>query len=470
MTEPLSERFHERLVAVLDEGVQPVTASEARLLAENENQATMLRLTRRLPTGRRLAVLSALCMVTLAVIGSIAYVGLRHTGRPRVAGETLLRSTTGPCAGQPPGCGSQESSSTALSHGSWTTFPTGPLTPRFGQAEVWTGKELIVWGGFARTRAAKALGNGAAYDPATGRWHLLPDSPLPPEGGAAALWTGREMVIIGGNRGDNRASSAVEAFVPATDTWHRLPPLPRGEWAGLTALWTGRQIVVIGPRGDDLAAFNPATNSWTSLPRLPEATPPYPNWQLIFVVPVWTGTSLDAFVTWQRSPPCGHGCFALQTTVVAWSLRAGTQGWSPLPSPTVQLGSAVAAWTGRGVIVAGGTYCPRSCPPPIPLAALYSASSRKWLRALGDGAVSNWPGLWTGKAFISVHGPGRGPTADETLGAWNPGKDSWTSLPTSQAVSDVINGGGGGNPAIWTGRDLLIWGSPGIELVVPPPR
>ena len=62
---------------------------------------------------------------------------------------------------------------------------------------IWTGTQFIVWGG-ATLGDGRAVGTGAAYDPANDRWTELPASPLSPRADAAVVWTGAEVLIWGG--------------------------------------------------------------------------------------------------------------------------------------------------------------------------------------------------------------------------------------------------------------------------------
>jgi hypothetical protein len=49
--------------------------------------------------------------------------------------------------------------------------------PRRNHSAVWTGREMIVWGGANETAN---LGDGAAYDPGADQWRPLAPSPLEP--------------------------------------------------------------------------------------------------------------------------------------------------------------------------------------------------------------------------------------------------------------------------------------------------
>ena len=58
----------------------------------------------------------------------------------------------------------------------WARLPRAPIAPRSEYAAVWTGKEMIVWGGYSGNTQ---YGDGAAYDPATRTWTKLAAGPLP---------------------------------------------------------------------------------------------------------------------------------------------------------------------------------------------------------------------------------------------------------------------------------------------------
>ena len=79
----------------------------------------------------------------------------------------------------------------------WTPTSTGANAPggRADHTAVWTGTEMIVWGGWTYG----GPDNGARYSPLTDTW--LPTSTV----GAparryrhSAVWTGTEMIIWGG--------------------------------------------------------------------------------------------------------------------------------------------------------------------------------------------------------------------------------------------------------------------------------
>ncbi|MEM9656003.1 MAG: kelch repeat-containing protein [Actinomycetota bacterium] len=60
----------------------------------------------------------------------------------------------------------------------WTTIQPPPLSARRFAAAAWTGDQFIVWGG-GDGRSDSGTADGAAFDPLTGQWSVLPEGPGP---------------------------------------------------------------------------------------------------------------------------------------------------------------------------------------------------------------------------------------------------------------------------------------------------
>lgn len=195
--------------------------------------------------------------------------------------------------------------------GTWRPMAPGPLSARSGAAAVWTGDEVLIWGGGHEAMTD----DGAAYDPETDDWRALPDSPLGPRVPVGALWTGREMIVWGSV---SRAGSAVDgaAYDPVADRWRELPHAPFA-LNEASAAWTGDELIVFGARLDGNnwsdtehargAAFDPETDEWRVLP-------PYPFSPQASTV-VWTGHEL---VVWDYE-------------LRAAAYDPGRDEWRPLP-------------------------------------------------------------------------------------------------------------------------------------------
>ena len=122
----------------------------------------------------------------------------------------------------------------------------GAPSARSGHASVWTGSELIVWGGWS---GAVRLGDGGRYDPESDTWTAVTEDGAPTaRSDHVALWTGSEMLVLFGFDGLSDLADGY-AYDPANDSWRTLtgegPPLAR---RSATAVWTGTDVVVFGGR------------------------------------------------------------------------------------------------------------------------------------------------------------------------------------------------------------------------------
>jgi N-acetylneuraminic acid mutarotase len=187
----------------------------------------------------------------------------------------------------------------------WRALPASPLAGRRETASAWTGKELVIAGGYAEVVRASVVhevffADAAAYKPRTRSWRRLPSLPAPPRRGASAVWDGRDVLVVGGAAHHAPSQGAtfdtpladVFAYRPSTNRWRRLAPLPEGR-VGQAAVWTGKQLLVWGgqilrhgklvPTRTGLS-YDPVRNRWTSIGASPIAGP-QPK-------AVWTGTSM----------------------------------------------------------------------------------------------------------------------------------------------------------------------------------
>ena len=131
----------------------------------------------------------------------------------------------------------------------WRQLAPSPLTRRAGHSAVWTGEEMIVWGGVPAGEASDnqlVLSDGAAYDPEADSWRRIPNAPIRSRegGGAQAVWTGEEMIAWGG--GGHRGRADGIAYDPASNGWRRIPEAPLTGRDRHTAVWTGSAMLVWG--------------------------------------------------------------------------------------------------------------------------------------------------------------------------------------------------------------------------------
>ena len=158
----------------------------------------------------------------------------------------------------------------------WRPLPDAPIPSQPYAAGVWTGEELVVWGGYDQSDDGVVQGEdrGAAYDPSTNKWRPIAESPLEARYYHGAVWTGDEMIVWGGVVGDGaegRSFADGAAYDPVTDTWRMLPSATG--FVGRmdpTLLWTGRDVLVWGgmdsgpaPRAH-WAVYSPTPDAWAS--------------------------------------------------------------------------------------------------------------------------------------------------------------------------------------------------------------
>ena len=86
---------------------------------------------------------------------------------------------------------------------------------------VWTGTEMIVWGGITRTPPCAPTNTGGRYNPLTGAWAATSTKlPCPaPSLSHSATWTGQVMSVRGGTAPGVPSSRTGGRYNPATDTW-----------------------------------------------------------------------------------------------------------------------------------------------------------------------------------------------------------------------------------------------------------
>jgi N-acetylneuraminic acid mutarotase len=142
----------------------------------------------------------------------------------------------------------------------------GQPSERDGHAAVWTGEEMIVWGGASQTSGDGTVPftDGAAYNPATDTWRAIRPAPNTGLFGATAVWTGTEMLVWGGYD-DTSYSNRGYRYNPASDTWQYITtmgaPEPR---VGAGGVWTGKAFAVFGGTDelpfDDGALWYPDTS------------------------------------------------------------------------------------------------------------------------------------------------------------------------------------------------------------------
>jgi hypothetical protein len=316
---------------------------------------------------------------------------------------------------------------------------------------VWTGAEMIVWGGMNSTQ-------GAGYDPVRDAWTPIadPSVALPYFSSVylgAVVWTGEEMLVWGGRDVNGQTPIQGAAYDPATDAWRTMAT--DGAPSGRTwdvAVWTGTAMVVWGGSSytptnppsytsdDDGASYDPVRDRWR--PISSAGAPPGRSG----ATAVWTGSVM---VVWGGGD--AHGLFG-----DGGVYDPSADRWSPVASEGAPAAreNHTAVWTGSEMIVWGGSDGTRA----LVDGAAYSPSTNHW-RALSTRGAPGASGgaVWTGKQML-VWG-GSDPTQIQG-GAYDPSADAWTAMSAARQPAPRAQ-----NLTFWTGTEMLVWGGslPDVE-------
>ncbi|MBI3140174.1 MAG: hypothetical protein HYZ15_16485 [Sphingobacteriales bacterium] len=232
----------------------------------------------------------------------------------------------------------------------WITIPNaGILVPgRTYHTAVWSGSEMIIWGGYSLEHRFEINGtcanffydtirnyaSGVRYNPTTNSYSSLAGSTLEPRNSHTAIWTGTEMVVWGGESIDNvmdiecnyyNSCQCKEngfktiyntggKYNPTTNSWtYMSPPADLEKTSRHAAVWTGTKMICAGNYYVETTTYSstvhgsakvpvyyPATNTWatTEIQELPyEAV--HHNISDRFRL-VWTGDRLLHFYELQN--------------------------------------------------------------------------------------------------------------------------------------------------------------------------
>jgi hypothetical protein len=331
---------------------------------------------------------------------------------------------------------------TAITSTSTSTIPSiesdaipidvGPLEARTGHSVIWTGTEMIVWGGQGNEIGTTLFADGAAYDLATEAWRSLAAAPLTPRRYHIAAWTGQEMLTIGGVHERDGAT-----YDPMTDTWRPIAesPIPIGPTSGgpiegVTGwAWTGDRLVVWYVPTGEVAAYSPNSDSWALLPS--------PGFEVDNGALRWNGNAVYAF---------GANTQSYSDTALRVARLDGDQ-WTQLASADLStedtyIGGVptLTAWDGQRFVAWSD-----------------SGSEAKTL------ALNPESGVWSEIASIPIHGcEGQGApvqggdeviafgSCDSSVAFYDPLNDAWKQYTIGGSATSGIT--------VWTGTQLIDWG------------
>ena len=84
----------------------------------------------------------------------------------------------------------------------WTPTFVGAPDPRQSHTTVWTGSQMIIWGGYNSSgcHGSACTLTGGRYNPSTNSWAPTSTTGAPEaREDQTAIWTGTEMIVWGGD-------------------------------------------------------------------------------------------------------------------------------------------------------------------------------------------------------------------------------------------------------------------------------
>lgn len=321
--------------------------------------------------------------------------------------------------------------------GQWVEMAASPLSPRAGSAGVWTGEQLLVVGGRTGDPCppdadcaqdlGEVLADGAAYDPGSDAWHRIADAPVP-FADAQAVRVGDELVVVAG--------ATTLAYTPATDRWRELPAAPPSDREAAPPVVVGDLVVL--PTYDKQRrerstdrVLDLGTGTWSMLPADP------------------FGESYDRSMAWDgerlwllsMAVESHFGAYEGSPSRLA-VLEGGSEGglttgtWRVVETSTPLLTYGQLAWWGDGRLV----VTPSNGQP----ARAYDPATSAWDEAPStEGESCTLPPAGVGRTWVA----GGGPDLASRDGLRATSVDPCPSLPEA----DV---------AVWADDLLLVWGGP----------
>jgi len=329
----------------------------------------------------------------------------------------------------------------------WTaTSLSGAAHSRYFYTAVWSGTEMIVWGGcYIQAGSPVLINSGGKYNPGTDSWTDTSSTDAPSARYIhTAVWSGTEMIVWGGvSVEDPQETNTGGIYNPGTDTWTAtsLTNAPAGRWRH-SAVWGGTTMIVWGGMDVDGnllntgGKLNATGNTWVATST---TNAPAGRWRH---TAVWTGTEM---ILWG-----GQGDYGLLNS--GGKYTPGTDTWTAtstvnVPDPRLRHGSV---WTGAEMIVWGGFNGAF-----LSSGGRYNPTTNSW-NSMFDTATpwERWAhsAVWTGMEMI-VWGGYDDSSYYNTGGIYNPALDTWSATSLLGAPSPRY-----GHTALWTGQQMILWG------------
>jgi hypothetical protein len=345
---------------------------------------------------------------------------------------------------------------------------SGAPSQRAGASSIWTGSLMLVWGGIFVGAEESFLINGGIYNPATDSWTAIDTSGAPlGRVGHTAVWTGSEMIVWGGYFVVNDTEVFLDSggrYSPETNSWIATTrtnvPAARRLHTAIWAAGPNAMIVWGGYYNDGVndhflksgGIYDPALDSWGPWSSLITQTPAARAGHTV----VWTG---DAMIVWG-----GFDSVAGSNYSTGGMYLPGTMTWvsiSNVLAPEARSEHS-AIWTGTDMVIWGGrAHDFGQGDQYFNNGGRYSLANNRWSATSTSDAPSArafHSAVWNGTDMIVWGGSYYdGSTLANVYfnsgGKYDPLRDHWSETNTENAPA-----GRTGHNVAWTGVYMLVWG------------
>lgn len=316
----------------------------------------------------------------------------------------------------------------------WSAMSTvNAPSARVSHKAIWTGTEMIVWGGFDGTY----LNTGARYNPATNAWTTINTTGAPVgRRDHTAVWTGTRMIIWGGTTSSSIYTASGALYDPTTNTWSSMnnSATARSKHSAFWSAGENRMIVIAGTQFSSNAVdrYNPSNNTWSTVTPALEPT--------LSGIGAATWTSSEIIMVAPGS-----------SDLVRFHAATNTLTRVDIPSDIfglsfdLQDGCSI-VWDGSRAVIWGedGSFGDG--------AAVFNPTDNSFSEVstvLAPASKDQHVAIWTGSRMIVWGG-----TAGLRGGSYDRIADTWEPVP------GISEGGqrSRGFSQVWTGTEMLIWG------------
>ncbi|MEN9980203.1 MAG: hypothetical protein ABIK38_07710 [candidate division WOR-3 bacterium] len=314
---------------------------------------------------------------------------------------------------------------------------------RYWHTAVWTGTEMIIWGG--NLGGTTSTDTGARYDPVNDSWTPTTTTNAPSARyDHTAVWADggvNQMIVWGGNSGSGALDTGGR-YDPSTDSWTATTTsgAPSARYWH-TGIWTGSEMIIWGGLSGNNPTntggrYNPITHSWvaTKVKGAPVARSRH--------TAVWTGSEM---IIWGGRTDSGE-------VNTGGRYNPSSDKWtatSKVNAPSARRGQS-AVWTGTKMIIWGG----RNNTQVFNTGGIYDPSSNSWTATSTINAPSArvwFPSVWTGSVMIIWGGYNLTDALDDGA-KYDPVGNQWFTISTANVPARYDHTG------VWTGNELIIWG------------